>query len=268
MALRACDYTILVLDLAEGLVTTLNLNEEEHGAMYLAIFFTSYTFLDDFFQGCMRCTECKWDDCIWKIGVEVGQCIFFMQFSLPGVTRALIIMMVFQVALKVAGTCWDSLIEKNSAESTGGKAEPGKAFFMGFLSLVFGMALGVLPLLFAEGSSFHEKWYECMVCAFLWSLRMLEQLVNDGETALVRCAFCVVALYIFGFICLNLGVALSWCSQEGDLPLFDRVYGVMLSLATLICILTCIFACARDHCAPAKAGEAAADGQVVGTPAV
>ena len=85
--------------------------------------------------------------------------------------------------------------------------------------------------------------------------------------ALVICG-CFVALYIFIFICLNLVVALSWCSQEGDLPLFDRVYGVMLSLATLICILTCIFACARDHCAPAKAGEAAADGQVVGTPAV
>ena len=71
--------------------------------------------------------------------------------------------------------------------------------------------------------------------------------------ALVICG-CFVALYIFIFICLNLVVALSWCSQEGELPLFDRVYGVMISMATLLCVLACIClacgicgACARDR---------------------
>ena len=179
MALLACDCTVLVLDLAEGLVTTLNLNEEEHGAIFLAIFFTSYTFADDIFQACsMRCTECKWDDCIFKICVEIGQCIFFMNFSLPGVTRALIVMMVFQVVLKIAGTAWDFLMGEKKVGSTG-EAQRNvflSFLFSGFLSLVFGTAFGVLPLLFAEGSSFHEKWYECMVCAFLWSLRVMAQL--------------------------------------------------------------------------------------------
>lgn len=102
----AASLIVLILDLVEGIITTIHFDEDVHGMFFLALFWIGYGIADAVFQEITANTKCKWDDCLFKCGAEVGQCVLYIHFCRKdaGVDVPLQVLAAIQLFLVCSGT--------------------------------------------------------------------------------------------------------------------------------------------------------------------
>ena len=102
------DLIIRLLDLVEGIITTVHFDERKRDIVFLALFWTLMNFVDVYVQDITERTKCRcrWGECLLKCGAAGGQCALYIHFCKrdAAVHQALIVLMIIQIVLKVLGT--------------------------------------------------------------------------------------------------------------------------------------------------------------------
>ena len=199
------DLIILVLDLVEGIITTIHFDEDTYGMWHLALFWVCWNFVYELALHYAKKTKCLWDDCLLKCLAELGQCVLYAYFCSEdaGMTVPLVVMACCQIVLKLIGTVMEMSHEQKDEEL-------GKQKNVGIVSSImthcsrllcccfvetkrqsavekfleiqdkveklsrspygaFGQGLlSLFPLFYQEESPFRAKWYEVTFCVVLW----------------------------------------------------------------------------------------------------
>ena len=213
---QLANIIIFVIDLAQGIITTIHFDEEQHELWTLFLFWFFWTLAYALFASvCLKSGErkCYWDDCLVLCGFAVGQCCLFIDFCRDEahMTWPLILLASNQIMLKIFWTlthCCQGWQEEHTPGAahrvvpTAHNQPRGQLnvhedgidqvyAYLGFSpekggirQTIFGKAFSeAFPALWAcflclcqRESPFRAKEYEVLLCAFVWIQSFMRKL--------------------------------------------------------------------------------------------
>ena len=207
------DLIILVLDLAEGIITTIHFDEDTFGMWHLALFWVCWNFAYELVLHYAKKIKWIWLDCLLKCLGEIAQCVLYVYFCSEdaGMTVPLIVMACCQIVLKLIGTVMEMNREQEDEElgnlENVGMISSIMTHCSGLLCCCFAETkrksaveklleiqdkveklsrspygafvqglLSLFPLFYQEESPFRAKWYEVTMCVVLWLSSLMRSL--------------------------------------------------------------------------------------------
>ena len=195
------DFTILLLDLVEGIIATIHFDERKHEIVFLAFYWTLSNLVDANVQDMTERNKCRrWGECIYKCLAVGGQCALYIHFCEKDarVDISLITLMVIQIVLKILGTLrWhcgaryskEDLLVRPTFQNSTTRWQGGGGIFETKL-------LRVLP---HAGRGFDSMVMDSQVRQ---EVVVSKEKKDDCCTCL---PFCMDSLYVVNFCCLPLG---------------------------------------------------------------